>query len=209
VFRNWWLEEKPEGWDVFKFKHIFQFQNNVSSSSDPIVLSLTLRGVVVRDISNNEGQIAASYENYALVQPGDFVLNPMDLVSGSVAISRFTGVASNAYFIFKIREDMSELMNAKFLEYYLYVCYRENIFFPFGKGLGRPEQGGGRWTLNRETLQDFPLLVPPIAVQNQIVLSLETEIQKIDAQLESIEKLSAALKIKRNLVLASKVLRGA
>lgn len=207
MFRNWWLESKPENWDIVKFKHIFHFQNNVSMAPDPTILSLTLKGVVVRDISNNEGQIAASYENYALVQKGDFVLNPMDLVSGSVAISAFEGVASNAYFVFRIRESATSLVNPRFMEHYFYMCYRENIFFPFGKGLGRPEQGGGRWTLNRETLQDFPILLPPIEEQVSIVESLDREIQNINSQILVIEEMLSALKTKRNLAVASKVLR--
>jgi type I restriction enzyme S subunit len=208
MFRNWWLEDLPKHWEIIKFKHIFEFQNNVSIATDPTVLSLTLKGVVVRDISNNEGQIAASYENYALVHPGDFVLNPMDLLSGSVAISNFEGVASNAYFIFKIRESRRSLVNSKFLEHYLYMCYRENIFFPFGKGLGRPEQGGGRWTLNRETLQDFPMVIPPIEEQNEIVGQLDTEISQIDEELSIIESMATALKTKRSRIVATRVLKG-
>lgn len=208
MFRNWWLENKPENWNVIKFKHIFQFQNNVSVAPDPTILSLTLKGVVVRDISNNEGQIAASYENYALVQVGDFVLNPMDLVSGSVAISAFEGVASNAYFVFRIRDEVAPDINPKFMEHYLYMCYRENIFFPFGKGLGRPEQGGGRWTLNRDTLQDFPILLPPIDEQNAIVASLDREMDDINSQIAVIEEMLVSLRNKKNLVVASKVLRG-
>ena len=128
------------------------------------------------------------------VKPGNFVLNPMDLISGSVAISPYEGVASNAYFIFSIKERKDGLqLNARYFEYLFWSHYRQGIFFPFGKGLGRPEQGGGRWTLNRETLSDFPIPVPPIDEQNLIVEKLDAEFARIAEQLVLLEKMTDAI----------------
>jgi len=202
MFDNWWLDNVSADSKIMKFKHLFEYQKNTSAEPDPTVLSLTLKGVKIRDISNNEGQLAASYEDYALVQPGDFVLNPMDLVSGSVAISPYRGVASKAYFIFTIRPECEDLLDPAYAEYFLWTCFKENIFFPFGKGLGRPEQGGGRCTLNRETLKEFPIIVPPIEVQRSITQSLRSEISKIDEEIELLEKMLENSKIRRNKVIA-------
>lgn len=191
---NNWLRDVPNHWKVIKFKHLFKFEKEVSYNPNPTILSLTLRGVQVRDTSNNEGQLAASYEEYALVKPGNFVLNPMDLISGSVAISPYEGVASNAYFIFSIKKrDDGMQLNPRYYEYLFWSHYRQGIFFPFGKGLGRPEQGGGRWTLNRETLSDFPVPVPPIEEQNEIVKDLDLEFKRIQEELDLLEKLSGVI----------------
>jgi type I restriction enzyme S subunit len=192
--QNEWLSDIPTHWKILKFKHIFKFEKEVSYNPNPTILSLTLRGIQIRDTSNNEGQLAASYEEYALVKPGNFVLNPMDLISGSVAISSYEGVASNAYFIFSIKERKDGLqLNARYFEYLFWSHYRQGIFFPFGKGLGRPEQGGGRWTLNRETLSDFPIPVPPIDEQNLIVEKLDGEFARIAEQLVLLEKMTEAI----------------
>lgn len=39
------------------------------------VLSITQRGIIPKDFSNNEGQFANSYANYQLVHKGDFAMN--------------------------------------------------------------------------------------------------------------------------------------
>jgi type I restriction enzyme S subunit len=208
MFNNWWLEDAPKNWKVVKFKHVFEFQSNVSFNPEPVVLSLTLKGLVVRDISSNEGQLAESYQNYALVKPGDFVLNPMDLVSGSVAISQHEGVVSNAYFVFRVRESRASEIEPRFMELYFFIGYKRNILFPFGKGLGRPEQGGGRWTLNRETLSDFPILIPPIEEQRRLVGLVDSQLALIDEQLGVLSQLEVQLKEQRNAAIAAAVLNG-
>ena len=73
-----WIGEIPAGWSVKRVKHIFIRKNEKAMQENPVVLSLARDGVKVRDISNNEGQIAESYYNYNPVEKGDLLLNPMD-----------------------------------------------------------------------------------------------------------------------------------
>jgi type I restriction enzyme S subunit len=154
---------------IMQFKQIFEFVKETYNGPEPKVLSLTKRGVVERDISNNEGQFAASYETYALASAGNFVLNPMDLRAGSVAVSNFTGVVSNAYFVFRIKESMKGKVDSGFCELLLRWHYQNDLFYSHGSGLGRPEAGGGgRWTISRECLGGFPLPMPPLNEQIRI-----------------------------------------
>ena len=77
---------------------------------EPIVLSLARSGVRVRDISNNEGQVAESYFNYNPVAEGDLLLNPMDLYSGAnCSISHIKGVISPAYINLKSKEGFNPI----------------------------------------------------------------------------------------------------
>ena len=78
-----WIGKIPAGWSVKRVKHIFIRKNEKAMQENPVVLSLARDGVKVRDISNNEGQIAESYYNYNPVKEGDLLLNPMDLYSGA------------------------------------------------------------------------------------------------------------------------------
>lgn len=182
-----WLSHLPPN-QVLRFKDIFEIRKRRNNSSFPQVLSLTNKGIIERDISNNEGQLAESYDNYQVVEKGDFVLNPMDLLSGWVARSSFEGVISNAYFVFRLRTGSTAIRsNPVFYELLLQSYYTNGILDPFGKGVGRPENGGGRWTLNSETLSTIPFPNLPLVQQDAIVEYLDTELALLD---HSIEKLS-------------------
>ena len=78
-----WIGEIPDSWKMERVKHCFYRKNEKAMQEDPVVLSLARSGVRVRDISNNEGQIAESYYNYNPVDINDLLLNPMDLYSGA------------------------------------------------------------------------------------------------------------------------------
>ena len=51
-------------------------------------------------LSKNEGQLAESYSHYQLVNPGDYAMNHMDLLTGWVDISKYTGVTLSLIHIF-------------------------------------------------------------------------------------------------------------
>ncbi len=197
-----WLGEIPAGWRVANFKHLFKFCKETNASPNPIVLSLGMSGIKIRDISGNKGQIAESYENYSLIRPGQFALNPMDLISGAVAISPYEGVLSNAYKIFThVGSHYESEMNARFYEYVLRWHYENKIFLPFGKGVGRSETGGGRWTLNTETLKNFPMSLPTAAEQNDIVCYLDEQCSKIDELLSEINtQIDLLLQYRKSLI---------
>ena len=67
-------------------------------------------------MSNNEGQIAESYFNYNPVEPGDLLLNPMDLYSGAnCSVSRVEGVISPAYVNLRYKEGIAD---SRYYDYY-------------------------------------------------------------------------------------------
>ena len=76
-----WIGEIPKIWTILKVKDAFVRKNQKAHQENPIVLSLARSGVKVRDISNNEGQIAESYYDYNPVEIDDLLINPMDLYS--------------------------------------------------------------------------------------------------------------------------------
>ena len=56
-----WIGRIPSHWKLSKFKHNFTFSKSTNTSKNPTILSLTLQGIKIRDITTNEGQIASSY----------------------------------------------------------------------------------------------------------------------------------------------------
>ena len=120
-----WIGEIPDNWDVRKVKQCFYISKEQAHEENPTILSLARAGVKVRDISNNEGQLAASYDNYNPVMPGDLLLNPMDLYSGAnCSLSEVSGVISPAYINLKKKVEL----NPKFYDLWMpLVEHKEEI----------------------------------------------------------------------------------
>ncbi|MGE3299331.1 MAG: hypothetical protein AB7I39_02745 [Arcobacter sp.] len=92
-----WLGNLPSHWKLVRIKHLFKISKKYSTDKKPNVLSLTQKGIVERDISTNEGQLAQSYVGYNIIEKDDIVFNPMDLIAGYVAKSIYNWVISHAY----------------------------------------------------------------------------------------------------------------
>lgn len=202
----YWLGKIPEGWKLTRIKSEFNFIKEPSFNKEPIVLSLTKKGIKIRDISKNEGQIAKSYDGYNTIKKDYVILNPMDLESGAAATSKFDGVISNAYFTILPKDNTR--INEKFYGEYFNMHYKCKIFYPLGRGVGRPEGSGGRWTLNRETFMKFPMVLPPKEEQDQIVKYLKFQLTKITKFIIAKKKLILVLKEQKQTIINQAVTRG-
>ena len=70
-----WVGNLPSHWKLVRIKHLFEISKKYSKDKKPNVLSLTQKGIVERDISNNEGQLAQSYVGYNIIEKDDIVGN--------------------------------------------------------------------------------------------------------------------------------------
>lgn len=168
-----WIGAIPQSWKLGKVKFAFDRKKEKSTDKDPVVLSLARKGVKVRDISTNEGQLAASYEGYNIVEPGDLLLNPMDLLSGAnCSISYVSGVISPAYMNLRAKPGFE----ARFYDYYFKSQYWSMAMFAHGKGVSFDN----RWTLNENVLRDYFIPMPPHTEQVLIADYLDDICAKID-----------------------------
>ena len=166
-----WLKIIPANWDIKRNKQFLHERKKIvgNKSSEYTLLSLTLRGIVVRDLSENKGKIPANFDNYKIVEPGDiaFCLFDIDETPRTVGLSKYKGMLTGAYNIFHI-----EGINARYL-YYYYLAL-DNI-----KGL-RPLYTGLRKTINVNTFLSQQMPVPPRAEQDQIVRFLDWKVSEIN-----------------------------
>lgn len=182
-----WIGTIPETWGVGKVKNAFIRKNEKANIINPTVLSLARKGIKVRNIENNEGQLAADYSKYNPVTKGDILLNPMDLVSGANCnISKIEGVISPAYINLKNLDNY----HAGYYIYYFKLQYWSNAFFAHGKGVSYEN----RWTLNNETLMKYPLPIPPYQEQKKIAVFLDEKVSHIDNIIEDTQKSIGNLK---------------
>ena len=67
-----WLGWIPAHWSKTPIKRMFYISKTIAGKTGFDVLSITQRGLKVKDITSGEGQLAADYSNYQIVEPGDF-----------------------------------------------------------------------------------------------------------------------------------------
>jgi type I restriction enzyme, S subunit len=197
-----WMGDVPNNWEVKRIKNLFFLKKEISDSPEnEQILSLTMRGIIKRDISSNEGQLPETYNGYTKIYPDDMVMNPMDLKSGWIDRSKFDGIISPSYFVLnKLYDDL----DIGYFNYQLQRHYKERIFFSFGQGVSYDY----RWGLGRETILNFPIIVPPKETQSQIVSFLDNKTQKIDDLIKKTEKKIELLKEKRTFLINHCVTKG-
>lgn len=182
-----WLGKIPQDWDIHKLKHLVSISKRIAGKEGLDVLSVTQRGIRIKDIESNEGQLAANYSGYQLVYPGDFIMNQMDLVTGWVDRATQWGVTSPDYRVFSI---VGNRVSADFLRYVMQCCYMNRVFF----GLGHGVSDKGRWRLATRAFLNFEVPIPSTDEQEAIVAYLDQKIyewddleQAIRAQIDVLE----------------------
>ncbi|PIC63456.1 restriction endonuclease subunit S [Sporosarcina sp. P13] len=182
-----WIGKVPKHWRLKKIKYLFEIKKRVIPEENPTILSMTQRGIKIKDISKNEGQIAESYDKYQRVNVNDFVMNQMDLLTGFVDYSSIKGVTSPDYRVFTLREEKN---SKEYFLYYLQMCYFRRIFYRFGQGVSK----FGRWRLQTASFNEFLVPVPPVNEQVEIEKYIEMQMQEIQATIDIILKMVEKLR---------------
>lgn len=170
-----WFGDIPAEWSVKKLKYQFSITKDIAGKEGYTVLSITQRGIIPKDLSKNEGQLAESYANYQLVNIGDFAMNHMDLLTGWVDISSYEGVTSPDYRVFVLND--KENNDSHYYLYMMQMCYSNRIFY----GLGQGVSGLGRWRLQADKFLNFVIPVPPHKEQKEIAEYLDKKCAEIDS----------------------------
>ncbi|OGX21094.1 MAG: hypothetical protein A2Y00_06055 [Omnitrophica WOR_2 bacterium GWF2_43_52] len=114
-----WLGEIPKHWDILPLGRLLAERNE---KNDPIktdnILSLSLHDGVIPYADKRPGGNKAKDDltAYKLAYPGDIVLNSMNVVVGSVGLSKYFGVVSPVYYMLYPRQpnDVVEYFDAVF-----------------------------------------------------------------------------------------------
>ena len=195
-----WLGKVPESWGLLANKHIFKIKKNLvgKRSAEYDLLSLTLKGVIKRDMENPEGKFPAEFDTYQEVESGDFVFCLFDVeeTPRAVGLSPFDGMITGAYTVLEAYPGF----DSHFL-YYFYL----NLD---GKKRLKPLYRGLRNTIPKESLMSFKTFVPSLAQQQEIARFLDKKTSQIDEAIAIKEQQIALLKERKQIIIQKAVTQG-
>ena len=199
-----WLPEIADNFSTGFVKQYFYVSKDLSDEGEPErVLKLARAGIVEKDVTTNEGQMAASYSGYNKVKVGDLLLNPMDLYSGANCnVSELDGVISPAYS--NLRAKHENTVVPKYYDYYFKCQYWLMAMFAHGKGVSFDN----RWTLNNDSLRAYEIPVIPYDLQVQIVNAIQTEEKKVNTLIANVQAQIEKLKAYRQSLITEIVTKG-
>ena len=194
-----WIGEAPEHWEVVKIKWMFEIVKRIYGLGDRDVLSITQNGIKIKNIDENVGQMAESYDKYQIVNINDFAMNSMDLLTGWVDCSKFEGVTSPDYRVFKFVEN--KVQCHAYYTYLFQLCYTNRIFYRLGQGVSNL----GRWRLQAEQFLNMYLPKPNFKEQQQIATYLDNKSDQINTLKIDIMKQIDNLKNYRKILIRDAV----
>lgn len=196
-----YLKGVPDEWNCLPLKRCFHISKRIAGELGYDVLSITQRGLKVRDITDFKGQLSSDYSKYQIVEPGDFAMNHMDLLTGWIDCSEQVGVTSPDYRVFKIdRDDFDK----RYFLYFFQSCYNLRIFYGFGRGIS----GMGRWRLPADQFNNMMIPVPTPGTQKAIADYLDAKCVEIDKAIEAAEASIEEYKLYKKSVICQAVTKG-
>lgn len=195
-----WIGNVPSHWELRANKYIFSLKKDSvgKRSAEYDLLSLTLRGIIKRDMENPEGKFPAEFDTYQEVNPGDFVFCHFDVeeTPRTVGLSDFHGMITGAYTVYRTQSSV----DPRFLLYF-YLNADSN------KKL-RSLYTGLRNTISKDAFAAFKTPLPPLPEQRAIAVFLDEKCTKIDDAVKIKEAQIALLRERRQIIIQDAVTRG-
>ncbi len=199
-----YLEQIPKHWQLLRNKYIFTERNIRSKDGEEELLSLSqYTGVSRRKDKNLAGKglltNAETLVGYKIVKSLDLVMNIMLAWNGSLGISRFDGIISPAYCIFKV--------NANYNPWYFHYLLKTGTMITAFKTLSTGVIES-RLRLYPESFYQLYSVVPPKEEQDQMVRFLDSKVSKINKFIKAKKRQIELLKEQKQAIINQAVTKG-
>lgn len=195
-----WVGDIPAHWQIKKNKFLLSERKAVvgKDAHKFKLLSLTLQGVILRDMENPKGKFPAEFNTYKQVSPDDliFCLFDVEETPRTVGLAKHHGMITGAYTVTCCNEQVS----SAFL-YYYYLSLDE------GKQL-RSLYTGLRNVITRDTFLSLATPLPPRKEQDRIVAFLDQKTAEIDAAIAKKERLIELLQEQKKTIRNQVITKG-
>lgn len=161
--------ECPEHWCITRNKSFMSLVGEKvgRQSVSYTLLSLTTKGVIIRDVESGKGKFPKDFDTYQIVQRGElvFCLFDIDETPRTVGIVETGGMVTGAYTVLRVNEKYA----IPEYVYYYYLCV-DNI-----KAL-KPYYSGLRKTVRADKFLQLYIPVPSVEEQRTIIADAESAI---------------------------------
>lgn len=209
-----WIGDIPERWEIKSLKAVLterKEKNNPVKTKD--ILSLCMyRGVIPYAEKGNSGNKAKDdLTAYRLAYPGDIVLNSMNVIVGSVGLSKYFGAVSPVYYMLRPRksDDCVEYFDAVFQT----ECFQKNLS-RLGHGIliKKSESSGKlntiRMKISMSKLNKELIPYPSPLEQQRIANFLDQKTGEIDEAIAKKQRLIELLKEQKAILINQAVTKG-
>ena len=194
-----WIREVPKNWTRVRCKDVLR-ETKIQvgeDSSKYTLLSLTISGIIVRDLSESKGKFPKEFNTYKIVKPNElvFCLFDVDETPRTVGLVTQEGMLTGAYSVFSVRN-----VDVNFL-------YRYFISLDDRKAL-KPLYRGLRKVIPLPAFLSMPIYLPPLSEQRAIADWLDAKCADIDAAIELQQRMIDKLKAYKTAVIHQAVTKG-
>jgi len=187
-----WIGEVPEEWETRRLKvAIKRVRELIEKYDGENILSLTMNGVIVRDLINPVGKMPTTFDGYQKIKKGNIItcLFDIDVTPRCVGIANHEGLTSPAYTQYKINEEF----DTKFVFYYLLMLDNDKVIVPITKSL--------RNTMKNEDFLNLGFSFPNLKNQIKISEFIDENIKRINnLKKETIQSITELKKYKQSLI---------
>ncbi len=166
-----WVGQIPINWTIIPNKYLMHKEKNLCEKwTGQDVMSLTMNGVIVRDLVNPSGKMPESFDGYQYIRNGDLLMCLFDIDVTPRCVGRVfqDGVTSPAYSNFKLHENAS----LGFYYYYYLMLDHTKVLLHLAKNL--------RHSFTAEQLGQLKVPMPSYEEQQAIADYLDERCSKID-----------------------------
>lgn len=191
-----WLGEIPEHWEVIKSKYLWKESFSISENGNEELLSVSQYGGITPAKGDSRSE---SLKGYKIVSEKDLVINIMLAWMGGLGVSKYDGIVSPAYCVYKL----SKASNPKYLHY----LYKTPLYLA---EFARHSSGviPSRWRMYTDDFGQVISLLPPKKEQDAIVDYLDEKMAKIDAVIAQQQKMIDLLNERKQIIINRTVTRG-
>lgn len=199
-----WLGDFPSHWEVLRIKNLFQEIDSRSETGSEELLSVSYHtGVYLKreSLENEEDHLtnAASLIGYKKVTKGDLIINIMGAWNGRLGISAFDGITSPAYCVYRLKGDN----NPEYFGYLFRTSLFVSEFLKHSAGIGT-----GYLRLYSDKFFSIYSVVPPKNEQDEIVLYIKAQEEKINLFIQKKQRFVELLKEQKSSVIDEVITRG-
>lgn len=165
-----WIGDIPSSWNVMPNKYLMRKKKEICPVyNGEDILSLTMKGVIVRDLDAG-GKMPASFDGYQRLEPGNLLmcLFDIDVTPRCIGLIKQAGLSSPAYSQFVL----SDGADAAYYCYYYTMLDNDKTLLHLAKNL--------RHSLTEDQLGAIPVIVPPTDEQHRIADFLDAKCAEID-----------------------------